>query len=409
MGVAENIVSWETYTETLRAECKNLHWENWTNLATFSLSMTLLNNYPYVEAVKKYLIQNGSADAASLFTLVDELKKKYSHTRDFIFDADYAVDPNPESWLNQIDWFELAEYFNMASTFEEYRNQEKGQIDLFAPKKVKAFKPKIMAPINATMTNFGGNIEKSGAKNVNHIPLDVLAILSCCSAVGNKITLPGQMDANLFKKVDETLKLMGGQWKRKHQGYIFKIDIEDYLDQVLLTGEVTKPEKFGFFPTPRPLAERVIELANIQSGDQLCEPEAGVGGLADIISEFHPFETLECFEIQEQNVEVLREKGYSVEQADFLTIIPEERYDKIIMNPPFEKEADIDHVLHAMKFLKPGGTVTAIMSGSTIQRQSTKAKAFQALLANGHCEQNPEGSFKASGTAVSTITIQIQK
>jgi 16S rRNA G1207 methylase RsmC len=85
-------------------------------------------------------------------------------------------------------------------------------------------------------------------------------------------------------------------------------------------------------------------------------------------------------------------------------------YDRILMNPPFSKQQDIDHVLHAWKFLKPGGRLVAIMSGGTDYRTNKKAVAFQNLVAeHGHIEPLPEGSFEESGTGVNTVLVVLDK
>jgi hypothetical protein len=55
-------------------------------------------------------------------------------------------------------------------------------------------------------------------------------------------------------------------------------------------------------------------------------------------------------------------------------------YDRVIANPPFDCERDIDHVMHALRFLAPDGCLTAIMSAGTEFRETRKAIAFRALM-----------------------------
>jgi hypothetical protein len=52
------------------------------------------------------------------------------------------------------------------------------------------------------------------------------------------------------------------------------------------------------------------------------------------------------------------------------------------MNLPFAKQDDIRHVLHALKFLKPGGHLVAIMSASTMFRANKLATDFRELVAS---------------------------
>ena len=56
------------------------------------------------------------------------------------------------------------------------------------------------------------------------------------------------------------------------------------------------------------------------------------------------------------------------------------------MNPPFDRERDIDHVLHALKFLKDDGRLKAVMSAGTEFRETRKAVAFRALMENMSAE-----------------------
>lgn len=78
-------------------------------------------------------------------------------------------------------------------------------------------------------------------------------------------------------------------------------------------------------------------------------------------------------------------KGFGpTHRTDFLTITPDKwgrQYDAIVMNPPFERLQDIDHVRHAFRFLKPGGRLVAIMSaGSFFATSRGKVSEFNAWL-----------------------------
>jgi hypothetical protein len=86
-------------------------------------------------------------------------------------------------------------------------------------------------------------------------------------------------------------------------------------------------------------------------------------------------------------------------------------YDRIIMNPPFDRERDIDHVMHALKFLKDDGLLVAIMSAHTEFAESRKATAFREHIAklNGVFSDNPRSSFSSVGTNVNTLTLKVWK
>ena len=57
-------------------------------------------------------------------------------------------------------------------------------------------------------------------------------------------------------------------------------------------------------------------------------------------------------------------------------------YDRVVMNPPFSKEQDIDHVLHAYGLLKPGGILVAIVSEHCFFASSRKAEFFRRWFAD---------------------------
>lgn len=243
---------------------------------------------------------------------------------------------------------------------------------------------------------------------------DVLVILSRMEVEANLVKLTcGQLDRGMYTKVNKVLELLGGKWNKKAGGHIFKEDPSEQLESVLLTGTIAKPEKYGFFPTQPELAKAVIDLAWLEEGMKVFEPSAGIGGLADFIAPIIGVENLYCAELQKGNVVILREKGYKVTEGDFMAIpIPTPpTFERLVMNPPFERQQDIDHVLHAWEFLKPGGRLVAIMASSVKFRENKKTADFREFVEinSGKILDNPEGSFKASGTGVNTVTVVIDK
>lgn len=165
----------------------------------------------------------------------------------------------------------------------------------------------------------------------------------------------------------------------------------------------------GFFPTPEILAAEVVAKARIKDGDNILEPSAGLGHIAEAITEAHPDNVLTCIEYYQPLAEALEIKGFTTLNKDFLQHTGS--YDKIIMNPPFENLADIDHVLHAWELLNEGGRIVAIMAGNK-NRNTKKVIDFMEFLENnGTWEENPAGSFASAfrPTGVNTITVILDK
>lgn len=203
---------------------------------------------------------------------------------------------------------------------------------------------------------------------------------------------------------------------------------EDPLDKIKNT-----PAKFyGFYPTPDGAADHLMHGVGLHLDDdgtvpRVLEPSAGTGNLArrlaaereswarnpaDRVS-FRPL--VDCVEIQPHHARALDAAGIynRVFCGDFLQLKPTQTglYDVVVMNPPFDLERDIDHVNHALAFLKPSGTLHAIMSAGTEFRETRKSKAFRALIErmNGRFTDLPAGSFAEQGTNVNTVILRVHK
>lgn len=161
------------------------------------------------------------------------------------------------------------------------------------------------------------------------------------------------------------------------------------------------------FPTPAALAARVVEAADIQPGHRVLEPSAGTGALLAAV----PVADVVCVEISQSLADALRRIATDVHCADFLSLTPDNigTFDRVIMNPPFTKQADIRHVIHAAKFLKPGGRLVAIMSAGVTFRTSELSREFHQLVCDrrGTIVDLPEGSFAEAGTAVRAVLVTL--
>lgn len=165
----------------------------------------------------------------------------------------------------------------------------------------------------------------------------------------------------------------------------------------------------GYFPTPKAVIAMMIDHADIQEGDRVLEPNLGHGAIADEVAPL--CKEVKGFEVNHTLAEICDLKDYLIECRDFLAVEWEEitSYEKILMNPPFEKMQDADHVRHAFGFLKPGGRLVSIMSPSAFQNSTQKAEDFRWWfdMMGGERYDLPAGSFKESGTGVNTILIVI--
>lgn len=159
----------------------------------------------------------------------------------------------------------------------------------------------------------------------------------------------------------------------------------------------------GFFPTPRPAVDRVIELACIEAGMEVCDPEAGSGNISERIRATCPEAVLSVIEINSTLREILKEKGFNIVGQDFLDHRGE--YDRILMNPPFDE--DMEHIQHAYSLLRPRGRVVSICSEGPFFRNDKQSVAFRAWLdeVGGTTEDLESGTFM-DRTQIRTTTVK---
>jgi phospholipid N-methyltransferase len=232
----------------------------------------------------------------------------------------------------------------------------------------------------------------------------VLAVLSAGRCDGAKFFLPErQLDRKLYESTNKVLDALGGKWNRSAKAHVFPEACADLIDSAIETGSYTRPADMGWFPTPPELADQIAAMADIHPGMFVLEPSAGEGALARAAYALSDF--VRCIEVDQKRAEKLAYwfDPTLVTRVDFLEVTPHPAYDRVVMNPPFAKRADIHHVMHARNFLKPGGKLVSIMSGGILFREDALTTQFRALCST--IEALPEGSFTASGTDVRTCVI----
>lgn len=224
---------------------------------------------------------------------------------------------------------------------------------------------------------------------------------------GNVLRLKRNLDRQDYLKVNKALTDIGGRWDRKAGGHVFEDDPSEGIEGIILTGKWEKRKDFDFFPTPSWLAETMVNLALIEPGMRVLEPEAGDAAIASIIRDLHPDTTLDVLELEDKRRQLLVSRGFNCVGSDFLSYNPGRVYHRIIMNPPFSGQQDIDHVMHASRLLLPGGRLTAVMSAGVTFRSNRKTQQFREWLSehNGQIHNVPDKAFAAAGTSVRTVTV----
>lgn len=162
-----------------------------------------------------------------------------------------------------------------------------------------------------------------------------------------------------------------------------------------------------FYWTPKAVVEKALDEAGIYlpryRGDnpprhRVLEPSCGDGRILDELRargcaafgiEYHAGRAAEA-----------RAKGHHVLTANFLEQPARPEFDFVIMNPPFYGRHYVKHVRHAEKFLKPGGTLVAILPAT--------ARYDHGEL-DGDWRDLPVASFAEAGTNVPTCTLKFRR
>jgi phospholipid N-methyltransferase len=240
--------------------------------------------------------------------------------------------------------------------------------------------------------------------------------LQQCTIEGNVVKLPaGQLDRKLYQDVAKSLELIGGKWKGgKVFGFVFPSDPSELLEQIANGENRNLKKEFQFFGTPEGLAREMVGYAEINSPNlMVLEPSAGQGAIIKAILNHEPGLIVHAFELMDTNRMILSKiKDCVILGEDFLTYNHFTQFDRIIANPPFSKNQDIDHIYKMYEVLKPGGVLVTIASKHWLLSSNKKETDFKNWLYNeveADINGINAGAFSESGTKVETVMIIIKK
>jgi phospholipid N-methyltransferase len=239
-------------------------------------------------------------------------------------------------------------------------------------------------------------------------------ILKECTIDGLVIRLPDiKLDRKEYLDVKKSLELIGGKWKGgKVSGFVFKEDPSDLLQSVSSGEKRNLKKEFQFFPTPQDLAEKMVHLADVKNHHSILEPSAGQGAIINEIISVSDVQPA-IYELMDLNVDILEKKGLCVNLIgrDYMKDNDGAQYDRIIANPPFAKNQDIDHIMKMFENCKNGGRIVTLSSRHWQHSQNKKETAFREFLESVDCEieEIESGAFKESGTNISTLLLIINK
>ena len=220
---------------------------------------------------------------------------------------------------------------------------------------------------------------------------------------GNRLTLPEQLERASYQLVAKAIEAAGGKWNRKEKCHLFPEDVQKCMGMTSDTVEiVNQKQTFQQFYTPTEVANEVARMADLMAGYTVLEPSVGTAQLARAAVRYGVFwSSITGVDVDHKRIAELEVEGFKqLICADFLTCKPgANRFDRVLMNPPFSMGDDLKHVKHALNFLKPGGLLVAIVAASDKNKR----------WCPGEWVDLPALSFKQTGTNINTAVMIINK
>ena len=156
-----------------------------------------------------------------------------------------------------------------------------------------------------------------------------------------------------------------------------------------------------YYPTPDAIADEVLKWWSMGDGARVLEPSCGCGRLMEAVRRAATRQRvrveMEGIETDMGRADEARAKGHRVTVANFLEVDPAhvEPCSHVVMNPPFYGRHYLKHIRHAMRFLKPGGSLVSILP-------ATAHYDHKALPDGYRWRDLPVGAFAESGTRIPT-------
>lgn len=186
-----------------------------------------------------------------------------------------------------------------------------------------------------------------------------------------------------------------------------------YFGRVKTSGKRDQRDGIDFYPTPEPLAFKMIEWAGIRPYERVLEPSAGDGSIARYFPD-HADRTIVEPSAELLSKAELRAPGSRAVASTFEKYHIVNKHHVIVMNPPFGQggKTAIEHLAKAAGHLRPGGRIVAL-----IPTGPAADKRFDAWWdsdeSDGLWRSNeitlPAVTFEKAGTTVAARILVIDK
>jgi hypothetical protein len=220
-----------------------------------------------------------------------------------------------------------------------------------------------------------------------------------------------------INSTDEAPNAMQGQGgkasdTRTDNGDPYDNAIAFYFANRKKTARDKSQEGIDYFATPEPLGLKMVEWADLKSGESALEPSAGHGAIA----RFFPEDTRNTFVEPSRELLTLLEvnaRGKATNDT-FENLHISNKYDAIIMNPPFGTggKTAMDHLAKAVGHLREGGRIVILLPEGAAANQklekflnSPEGKELYHAAYIGL----PTSTFQRAGTKVKTFVMVLEK
>lgn len=148
-------------------------------------------------------------------------------------------------------------------------------------------------------------------------------------------------------------------------------DDKPVRDYVLNTGLLPEFKSHQFYPTPQNIVDEFQKY--IPESGSILEPSAGTGRLINGINQ----DRVTCIDIAGLHCEILKAKGFKNTYCmDFMKYSTDNKFDCIVMNPPYSKQRALLHIEKAKKHLNPNGFILAVIPTGKITNDMQTIQSF---------------------------------
>lgn len=191
-------------------------------------------------------------------------------------------------------------------------------------------------------------------------------ILAGLKIDGQRVVIVERLPRDEYDAVNKALIALGGKWNTRTKAHVWaEGDPKQRIAEALAAKAAPRMKQIrNAFYSPPEVAKMIVASAFV-GGHVVLEPSAGIGNLARECAR-QGADLVDCIEIDEDASRLISADMLEVQVVhvgDFLKWKPDnDRYHRIVMNPPFERGVAWKHIDHAISAcLASGGILVSLV------------------------------------------------